>query len=388
MRSRTLLGGLAPKAFLKRHWQKKPLLIRQALPAFSSPISPEELAGLACEPEVEARLVQRIPRRPYWSVRHAPFREGDFTRLPDKDWTLLVQDVDKHLPAVAKLLEPFSFVPAWRIDDLMISYATDGGTVGPHADAYDVFLLQAQGLRRWDVSNRPHADADMPGLELKQVKDFVAEESWLLFPGDMLYLPPGVAHHGVALGPSMTFSVGFRAPSEAEMIADFSGLLVESARRDLYYTDADLRTADHAPGELRAEERRRLRRMLRKPLKPSDAALDIWFGRFITEIKPWLRPSPPMRPYSRARLSKRLTGGGSLTWHPAVRHAWFVRGKTCLLFVNGRHYELTGTLAGLGRKLGDGEILKAGELRRHVKQTATMGLLLDAINAGELRWQK
>lgn len=388
MASHTLLGGLTPKAFLRRHWQKKPLLIRQALPAFSSPISPEELAGLACEAEVEARLVQRISRRPYWSVKHAPFQGKDFTRLPDKNWTLLVQDVDKHVPGVAKLLEPFSFVPGWRIDDLMISYATDGGTVGPHVDAYDVFLLQAAGLRRWDISSRPHADADMPGLELKQVKDFEPEESWLLFPGDMLYLPPGIAHHGVALGPGMTFSVGFRAPSEAEMIADVSGLLTERARRNLHYGDADLRPAGLAPGELRPQERRRVRHMLRKPLQPSDGDLDIWFGRFITEIKPWLKPTALTRPYSLARLGKRLAGSGSLRWHPAVRHAWFARGKSCQLFVNGRHYALPGPLDSLGRKLGNGEAVKTSELRRYLKQTVAVELLLDAINAGELQWQK
>src|SRR5690348_813356 len=233
-----LLGGLNPRDFLKRHWQKRPLLVRNAFPGFAPPLTAEELAGLACEEGVESRLVVQTRKAPGWKLSHGPFKHKVFTRLPKDRWTLLVQDVDKHLPVAAGLLEPFRFIPDWRIDDLMISYAADGGSVGPHVDAYDVFLLQAEGMRRWDISTAPHADADTPGLELKQIKGFKPEESWLLMPGDMLYLPPGVAHHGVAFGECMTFSIGFRAPSQSELLADLAGLLMQGASRDNHYADA------------------------------------------------------------------------------------------------------------------------------------------------------
>lgn len=382
-----LLSGLTPREFLKQHWQKKPLLVRDAFPGLRSPISPEELAGLACEDGVEARLVMQTTKAPGWKVRHGPFTHKDFTRLPRSRWTLLVQDVDKYLPAVESLLDPFRFIPDWRIDDLMISYAADGGSVGPHVDAYDVFLLQAEGMRRWDIDPAPHADADTPGLEQKQMKGFRAEESWLLRPGDMLYLPPGIAHHGVALGECLTFSIGFRAPSQAEMLADFTSLLMQDARRDLHYADPDLVPAVH-PGELPPEARARARQMLRAELRPSDEALDIWFGRFMTEPKPWLRPAPLTRRCTPALLKARLKAGRSLRWHAAVRVAWFDARRVCHLFVDGTHHPLPERLTGFAQLLGDTRTLEAAALLRYVGNAAVEPLLLQFINAGQCAWTR
>ena len=380
-----LLGGLSTREFLKLHWQKKPLLIRGAFPDLNSPISPEELAGLACEEGVEARLVEQIRKAPGWRLRHGPFKHKDFTKLPKSRWTLLVQDVDKYLPAVEAFLDPFRFTPNWRIDDLMISYAADGGSVGPHVDAYDVFLLQAEGMRHWDINPAPHAEADTPGLELKQVKGFRAEESWLLRPGDMLYLPPGVAHHGVALGDCMTFSIGFRAPSQSEMLADFTSLMMQSVRSDLHYADPDLVPAAH-PGELSPEARARARQLLRTELRPSDEALDIWFGRFMTEPKPWLRPAPLTRRCTPALLKTRLKEGRSLRWHPAVRVAWFDTKRACHLFVDGMHHPLPGQLKSFTQFLGDSRTLEATRLARYAHNAAVETLLLQFINAGQCLW--
>ena len=382
-----LLGGLSPKAFLRRHWQKKPLLVRGAFPGFRSPLSPEELAGLACEEGVESRLVVQTRKAPGWKLSHGPFKHKTFSRLPKDRWTLLVQDVDKHLPAAARLLEPFRFIPDWRIDDLMISYATDGGSVGPHVDAYDVFLLQAKGLRRWDISSAPHADNDTPGLELKQVKGFRPEESWLLMPGDMLYLPPGVAHHGVACGECMTFSIGFRAPSKAEMLEDFAGLLVGQSDRQLHYSDPDLLPTAH-PGELSAAARARARAMLRSRLQPADESLDIWFGRYITETKPWLKPQPLARRCSLTALKVRLAKGRGLRWHPAVRVAWFQARRGCHLFVNGTHYPLPPQLTGFARLLGDSRLMDVKILRRYAARPAAQDMLLGFIDGGLCTWAR
>lgn len=382
-----LLGGLSTSEFLRRHWQKRPLLVRGAFPGFRSPLTPEELAGLACEAGVESRLVVQTRKRPGWKLSHGPFNHKVFARLPKDRWTLLVQDVDKHLPAAAELLEPFRFIADWRIDDLMISYAADGGSVGPHVDAYDVFLLQAEGMRRWDISTAPQADADIPGLELKQVRAFEPEESWLLMPGDMLYLPPGVAHHGVAFGECMTFSIGFRAPSKAEMLADFAGQLVQTGDRSTHYTDPDLRPTLH-PGELTAATRARTREMLRSRLRPDDETLDIWFGRYITEAKQWLRPEPLGRRATAATLKRKLTQGQGLRWHPAVRVAWFQARRHCHLFVDGGHYPLPSLLAGFACLLGDSRRLEAKVVRQHASKPATRALLLGFINAGQLLWTR
>ena len=384
--SPTLLGGLTPREFLKQHWQKKPLLVRGAFPDIVPPLSPDELGGLACEEGVEARLVQQLRKAPGWKLRHGPFLHKDFKNLPKRNWTLLVQDVDKYVPAAAALLDPFRFIPDWRIDDVMISYAADGGSVGPHVDAYDVFLLQVEGVRRWDITTQPQPEHRARGLELKQVKSFEPEESWLLMPGDMLYLPPGVAHHGVAFGECMTCSIGFRAPSQTEMLGDLTTLLTLGAGEGIHYTDPDLVPAAN-PGELTLEARARARQMLRAQLKPSDDALDIWFGCHVTETKPWLRPAPPARRISAARLEEQLERGRQLAWHPAVRFAWFSVRQACHLFVDGKHHPLPERHTGFAELLGASRTPDMGKLRRMVNDAQLRDLLLGWLETGQMEWR-
>ena len=384
--SPTLLGGLTPREFLKQHWQKKPLLVRGAFPDITPPLSAAELAGLACEDGVEARLVQQVRKAPSWKLRHGPFLHKDFKKLPKRQWTLLVQDVDKYVPAAAALLEPFRFIPDWRIDDLMVSYAADGGSVGPHVDAYDVFLLQVEGMRRWDITTQPQPEHTAPGLELKQVKRFAPEESWLLMPGDMLYLPPGVAHHGVAFGECMTCSIGFRAPTQTEMLADLTALLTQGAGEGAHYTDPDLVPATN-PGELTLEARARARQMLRAQLKPSDDALDIWFGSHVTETKEWLKPAPPARMTSAARFDEQLARDRQLAWHPAVRVAWFSARQACHLFVDGRHYPLPERHTGFAELLGTGRLPDMAKLKRLTGDEQLRSLLLAWLDAGLMGWQ-
>lgn len=193
--------GMSPAQFLRDYWQKRPLLIRQAFPDFVSPIEPNDLAGLAMEETSLSRLIIHDEGRDRWKVKTGPLTEKDFASTPDKNWTLLVQDVDKWDADVAALLEDFRFLPSWRMDDIMISYAEPGGGVGAHVDQYDVFLLQGLGQRHWAIDTNPDAPRDFRlDVELKQLQVFEPDHEWLLEPGDMLYLPPGVPHDGVAFG--------------------------------------------------------------------------------------------------------------------------------------------------------------------------------------------
>ena len=202
-----MLGDLSADAFLQRYWQQKPLLIRHALANYRSPISGDELAGLALESEVESRLVES--QGGDWTLKHGPFTEEDFLGLPEEDWTLLVQGVDLWVPEVQALLSQFAFLPPWRLDDVMVSFACPGGSVGPHFDQYDVFLLQVEGQRRWQIGAACSSETPMrDDSPLRILKEFEAEEEWVLEPGDMLYLPPGVAHWGVAETECLTFSIG------------------------------------------------------------------------------------------------------------------------------------------------------------------------------------
>lgn len=234
----TILGSISPADFLRNHWQQKPLLIHGALPDYISPITPDELAGLALEEEVESRLVTHFNN--IYQVEHGPLQESLFSKLPEENWTLMVQRVDQLVPQVSELFDEFAFLPPWRFDDIMVSYATAGGGVGPHFDYYDVFLLQVEGRREWKIGqlcngSTPLADSD----QLKLLKDFDEQESWVLVPGDMLYLPPNIAHWGTAVDECLTYSVGFRAPTVAEILGDLA-IELTSGEDDRYYRDPPL----------------------------------------------------------------------------------------------------------------------------------------------------
>ncbi len=237
-----LLNHLTPSQFLAEYWQKKPLFIKNAIANFTGLLSPEELAGLACEEDVQARIVQKTGLK--WIVKNGPFEDADFAKLSHKDWTLLVQSVNHYLPEAADLLAQFNFIPYARLDDLMVSYAPDGGGIGAHVDSYDVFLLQGSGRRNWKIS----AQSDLRLIEnapLKILKNFMAEQEWTLEAGDMLYLPPQIAHWGTAVSDDcMTYSIGFRAPKQQELMHEFLSYLQDDLTRknteNLLYADPDL----------------------------------------------------------------------------------------------------------------------------------------------------
>lgn len=253
-------------AFLHEYWQKKPLLIRNPWTAWSNPLEPDELAGLACEDDIESRLITLDQRR--WTLEEGPLPESRFTTLKARTpWTLLVQGVDRHVDAVAALRPAFRFIPDWRIDDVMVSYASHGGGVGAHFDQYDVFLIQGLGRRRWQIGGLCDETTDLlPHDDLRLLADFQPTEEWVLEPGDMLYVPPRFAHNGVAEGEDcMTYSVGFRAPSRSELIAHFCDHVLDGLDDDDRYVDPDL-TVQADPAEVSEQAIDRLHAMVREKM--------------------------------------------------------------------------------------------------------------------------
>ena len=228
--------------FLAHYWQKKPLLIRQALPDLETALSPEELAGLACEQGVHSRLVVEKDGDKPWQLSYGPFAEEVFTSLPLTHYSILVSECEKWIPELQELVDLFNFIPKWRIDDLMISYAPDQGSVGPHIDEYDVFLIQAKGERHWSIESSINAHPELiPDLDLAIMQNFNPDQEWVLQPGDMLYLPPKIAHHGVASGEGcMTYSVGFRAPALSDIMDSFLLEASEHKLTDMRYYDPPL----------------------------------------------------------------------------------------------------------------------------------------------------
>ena len=342
--SATHFLGMPAADFLHDYWQKAPLLIRQALPDYTPPLAPEDLAGLACEEAALSRLVQHDRKADRWRLRTGPFAESDFPKLGKKDWTLLVQDMDKWDADVRALLTHFRFLPAWRVDDVMISYATPGGSVGPHVDQYDVFLLQAQGRRRWQVDTNPDAPRGFRiDAELKLLERFTPSHDWVLDPGDILYLPPGVPHHGEALDACMTFSIGMRAPAQAELLVDLAEELAAALPEDARYADPDLRAPADA-FEIDAAALARVDQALAAMQSLDPAARRDWFGRFITRYRSAGEIAAAPRTPRWAAVDKALAAGGHLQRHPFARYAWTAapeRGpQAATLFASGAAWPL------------------------------------------------
>jgi 50S ribosomal protein L16 3-hydroxylase len=283
-----LLNNLTPAQFLAEYWQKKPLLIRGAIPNFTGLMSPNDLAGLACEDDVQARIIKLNKGK--WSVQSSPFDDADFTKLPKKDWTLLVQGVNHYLPEAAELLVQFNFIPHARLDDLMVSYAPTGGGVGAHVDSYDVFLLQGSGKRNWKIS----AQSDLSlveGAPLKILQNFEAEQEWTLEAGDMLYLPPQIAHLGVSESDDcMTYSIGFRAPKTQELQHEFLSYLQDNINAEGLYADPDLALQNH-PAEISDDMVNKVSQMLQTIAWDKNHVAD-FLGKYLTEPKPDLVFAP------------------------------------------------------------------------------------------------
>jgi len=362
-----LLGGLSAKMFMQRHWQKKPLLIRQALSGFASSLDPAALFALAAREDVESRLViGQATGEVDWKMRQGPFIRRALPPLKRAGWTLLVQGVDLHVEEAHTLLNRFRFVPDARLDDLMVSYASDGGGVGPHFDSYDVFLLQARGSRRWRISRQKDLSL-VPDAPLKILQNFEPEQEFDLEPGDMLYLPPRYAHDGVAVGECITYSIGFKAPARGDLAGEMLERLAQDAEEvagDVLYRDsgqAAVESPAAIPAGLNDFARAALQRVLQDP-----AALERALGEYLTQPKPrvW------------------FDAGSSDNLHGALR----LDRKTRMMydqqhvFINGESYRASGRDAALIRRLADDRELSALDAGRISKQARAM--LSDWCEAG------
>ncbi|MFZ2996941.1 JmjC domain-containing protein [Sphingobium sp.] len=332
--------------FLADHWQKRPALIRNPWGQWRNPLEPDELAGLACEDGVESRLITLQGEG--LSLENGPLPETRFGAMGRSPWTLLVQAVDQYVPDVAALIEPFRFVPDWRIDDVMVSYAVDGGGVGAHYDQYDVFLVQGLGRRRWRVG--PLCDADTPLLphdDLRLLADFTPTDEWVLEPGDILYVPPRFGHDGVAVGDDcMTYSIGFRAPSRAELIDDWSAHQADAYGDEDRYEDPDLTRQDNA-GEIRGAAIDRLHGMMMDALSDR-AAFARWFGQYNSQPKYAEADWRPEEPVAREDVRALIAAGIALARNPASRLS-FIRGDegAVMLFADGVCFDCAGDMAAL-----------------------------------------
>ncbi|HET8942364.1 MAG TPA: cupin domain-containing protein [Rudaea sp.] len=389
--------GMPPARFLRDYWQKHPLLIRGGFPTFGKAIAAEDLAGLACEEAALSRIVLRDAKRDGWTLRNGPFAEADFATLPATHWTLLVQDVDKWDLDVAKLLAHFDFLPSWRIDDVMVSYATDGGGVGAHVDQYDVFLIQGRGQRQWRIdagssmqvqgknariraqNSRVAPSEFRDDTELKLLRHFTPTHEWLLEPGDALYLPPGIAHDGIAVGECMTFSVGMRAPSQAELLLDFAESLSESLGDGQRFVDPDLAPPRNS-GEIDAHALARVRAAMPHFTNVDSSTLLQWFGRFITRYRAAHDAAPRSKPMAVTQLEARLPGT-SLLRNPWSRTAWARDGRATSLFVSGQRYPCPLALA---RLLAGAPEVRGDEVLRCAGKTG-LNVVAELVNAGH--WQ-
>lgn len=377
-----LLGGLTPREFLRDYWQKKPLLIRQAIPGYQSPISPDELAGLSLEEEVESRIVLEHGESP-WELRRGPFSEETYQTLPERDWTLLVQAVDQFVPDMRELMEQFLFLPSWRIDDLMISYAAPGGGVGPHFDNYDVFLLQAHGHRRWKLGQM--CDSDSPLLDhpdLRILAGFAQSDEWVLEPGDMLYLPPRLAHYGIAEDECMTFSVGFRAPSASEVLTHFTDFLGQFLPDEERYSDADCQPTDD-PNQIQRDALERLRGLIDRHMSDEKLLLT-WFGQFMTEPRyPELVASEEI---DEAEFFAALGDGAVLVRNPSARLAWSEIDDYLVLFASGNSRRLDGSLRELLKLVCSADALHLENLEPWLESDEALTLIHELVKQGSLEF--
>ena len=336
------LGAFSTDEFLEHYWQKQVCLIRQAIPGFKPLLDGDDLAGLACEEMAESRLVKGTFAAADWTLAHGPFNEADFAALGDENWTLLVQDVEKHYLPLQALMQQFSFIPRWRLDDLMISYAATGGSVGPHVDQYDVFLLQAQGKRRWQIAGSFEADL-LEDCPLNVLQHFEPEQEWILEPGDMLYLPPGVAHHGVAMEPGMTWSIGSRAPSAADLLQGLGEWLAFSEREGGRYTDPDLKSHGRA-GEIDRKALQNLRKLMLDGIDENQA-LENYLAAFLSRFRLAHDPMPPPELIRSEKVLKGLGEGGGLFRNPWTRLCWVEGTNGARLYAAGQPYDCSAWLA-------------------------------------------
>lgn len=374
-----VLGHLTVEEFLRDYWQKKPVLIRQAIPGFKPLLAADELAGLSLEDDIESRLIIEEGKTGPWEVKKGPFTEADYRALPENKWTLLVQAVDQWIPEAAELLEHFRFIPSWRIDDLMISYATDRGSVGPHWDQYDVFLLQAEGQREWRIGQMcSERSSILDGPSVKILADFEETDRWVLSPGDMLYLPPGLAHWGISKGECMTYSVGFRAPSTAELLERSVDQILPELTQDNRYRDADL-TCQSSPGEITDTAVTRLKQLLSEAIDQPERLSEA-LGTLMTEPK--YEDHAPVYTATDADWADALAALSEcdqVQRNPHARFAYSASSTVIRLYCQGENIALPASSHELIRYLCDNTALDAHQIIAFAVGEAEQRLITDLL---------
>jgi 50S ribosomal protein L16 3-hydroxylase len=377
-----LLGGLSPQGFMQQFWQKKPLLVRQAIADFKPLLDRHALFELAGHEEAQARMVIQDPgKAPGWRFKQGPFQRRALPSLKQPCWTMLIQGVDLHDESVHQLMNQFRFVPDARLDDLMISFATEGGGVGPHIDSYDVFLLQAQGQRRWRIGRQKDLSLQ-PNVPLKILANFVAEDEFVLDPGDMLYLPPGYAHDGIAVSECMTYSIGFRSPNKADLVRELLQRLADGADSEAcmtLYHDPDQPAVDQAaaiPVQMLEFAQTAVQDVLNDPM-----ALARGLGEAMTEPKPtvWFESLEPTDKWLKDLRGQALCLDRRTKMLFDLQH----------IFINGESFVLTGTDAALIRSLANERCLPAKKVAQLSAQSfellvswAAAGWLHGTISSG------
>ncbi len=381
--------GLDHATFLARFWQKQALFLPSALPGITPPFAPENLTALVEDPDIESRLVWIEDG--HWHLHPGPFGADVIDRLDGFAWTVLVQDVEKHFPSLRRFLRPFSFLPSWRIEDLMLSYATTGGGVGPHVDNYDVFLVQASGRRRWQIDSRNVRPRIKDHAGLRQLDNFETTESWEAVAGDVLYLPPGVPHCGTALAdedPCMTLSVGLRAPGADELLHALAEGMAATPDAVPRYTDPDLVPAEATPGLISATALGRVRELLRRGSDLADRELAVCFGKLVTEPKEWLTAEAREEVVSAAALRERAAHGVGVTRHPFAHLAWSESDAGLDFFFDGEHMLLGNHLQPLVLSLcrDDGK-LSAEKLIGWLNDMLATEVILHLLSIGKLIYE-
>lgn len=348
--ARNPIRSLSTARFMRRYWQREPLLVRNAIPGFRDPLAPREVLALATREDAVARLVERHGRR--WTLEHGPFAARRLARMPARDWTVLVQNANHYSAAAGALLARFDFVPHARIDDVMVSYAAPGGGVGPHVDSYDVFLIQGHGTRRWRISRQEDL-AFVPGMDLKILARFRPEQEWVLEPGDLLYLPPNVAHDGVALTECLTWSVGFRAPSDAELARGFLDFLHDRVALPGQYADPGARPVRH-PGRIPPAMLAHALGVARG-LGGHAAAMREHLGEALSEPKAHVFFEPAERPPAPAAFARRA-GREGVALDPRSRLLF----SGTMFFLNGERVDVPAPARRWVRRLADRRRLAPG----------------------------
>jgi len=381
-----LINNIDINDFLNNYWQKKPLLIRAAFPDYESPVSAEELAGLACEDFIESRIISENTtkdKKEKWTLENGPFSESRFSSLPDSHWTLLIQGLNKIFPEFDDLLHQFNFIPSWRVDDVMASFAVPDGSVGPHIDQYDVFLLQATGRRKWMISEEPITEDNFEeNLPLKIIKNFKAQSEWVLEAGDMLYLPPNIAHYGIGMNDCMTFSIGFRAPSHAELLSAFVDEHIGDLKDNFRYEDPAL-SAKQSNGEISADAINKVQEILLSQFSDKSKIED-WFGHFITE---YLNEDENLveNNLSTEEFLTTFEELGVLRQPASVRANYLINHKGNLsLYINGNKQDLKENTDSIVKLFCNQHLINYADIKPYLTENNTTEFLCKLVNMGYL----